>query len=124
MSKILFKESQQVPDIAYHTNSNPKLEVSLGVTAQIFNRRQWQEVICDFEVGMVYTDSISSFVLFWPASHLRTSLLSSAYTPVSGTGQQASDHKHPFHCFLAVLDRAALDTGYNSAAVQRPTNTV
>lgn len=39
--------------------------------------RQWQ-VICDFEVGRVYTDSISSFVLFWPAPHLRTSLLSPA----------------------------------------------
>lgn len=124
MSKILFQESQQVPDIAYRTNSNPKLEVRLGVTAQVVALgRQWQ-VICDFEVSTVYTDSISSFVLFWLAPHLRTSLLSSAYTPVSGIGQQASDHKHPFYCFLAVLDRAVLETGYNSAAIQRPTNTV
>ena len=50
MSKILFKESQQVPDIAYHTNSNPKLEVSLGVTAQIFNRSTRKAVAGDLRL--------------------------------------------------------------------------
>lgn len=50
MSKILFKESPQVPDIAYHTNTNPKLEVSLGVTARIFNRSTRKAVAGDLRL--------------------------------------------------------------------------